>query len=267
MNNLIKIFKDARLPARDQRLYDSEWSQYGDEKSLRALLTNKGNEISARFANRIIKVYEIFKDKLDKDIAITQLASWAAAGIHCTTRAEAETNKFYLGCISEGNTFEGEEGTLELAVAKSLATLRRSLLETLIPENENERLHQLANLEKKVFKSLSLIGDSDQFEDRYAQIVKSCYKEMTEPDILKRVLNLYTPHAMIEWILKETNKRNSTIPCSKILERFEWQASHQKNSTVSMGDFYDEDGIFLTKEGAQALLYSLGYLEKDLSVK
>lgn len=267
VNSLVKMLREAHLPGTDQRLYDTEWSQYGNTSTLKDLLTNKGNKVTPRFANRIIKIHEILRDHFDKDIAITQLASWAAAGLHCTTRSEAETNKFYLGYISQGKTLEGEEATLELAVAKSLANLRSSLLEELVPENEIERLHQFAHLEKKVFKSLGLIGDNDQFHDRFAAIVKTRYKNMKAEDIMRAVLRSYTPEVMAEWIRKEANKAaGSSIPFAKIQERCEWQAAQKKDPAGNIvAEFYDEEDYTLTKQGAKALLYSLGYLEPDFS--
>ncbi|MBL0942281.1 MAG: F-box/SEL1-like repeat protein, partial [Alphaproteobacteria bacterium] len=170
-------------------------ADYGNRDTLKKLVTNDGAP-NNRFGHRIIKICKILtgeegintdKVKLNDNLLAVQLASWAAAGLHCKTRAEGETHKFYIANITDGKRLESEEVTLEAKVAVALAELRRSLLEKMVSIGEVERLHPIAYLEKKAGKILGLINPQT-FTDPHEKIIKDRYRNISAKNIKAAIM-------------------------------------------------------------------------------
>ncbi len=239
-------------------LHDDEFDQQGDRNTLKTLLKGGGQQRpSERFAHRLLKIESLLMHKLDENSRYVQLASWAIAGIHCSTRAEKETYDFYSYHMTDVQSMEQEDASLEMRLALILADLRKSLLSELVALDENERLHQIAHLEKKVAQPLALVGDSQDFHDHFQIVIKAHYKAMTPETLLTHVLQKYTVEKMAEVIVREVNKtEGSRLPFSVLNKAFQ-----QRQALAKLGAFYNEDATAFTLEGAKALLYSTGYLE------
>ncbi len=240
-----------------EMLYDEEFDEQGTRKALEDLLRGgKVGRPSARFANRLIQIEPLIL-QLDEGTRFAQLSSWALAGLHCSTRAEKETYDFYVRYMSEGQNLDTEELSLEMRIALSLADLRKQLISQLVPQDEGERLHQVAYLEKKAGALLALVGDAEAFQDSYEVIVKTAYKSMSPEDILKHVEAHYTVDNMAHF-LAETINRGTRLSYAHLAHAFE-----ERKSSTSLAEFYDEAITTFTPQGAKALLYSTGYLEEE----
>jgi TPR repeat protein len=292
VKSILKLFEDLNHEGKISReiLYDSEKKEHGNHKTLSNLLTNGekfGHLINNRFGHRMIKIGQILQEgNLEEGILADLLGSWAAAGLHCTTRSEGETHKFYNLYVTEGQSQESETATLEVKVALALADLRRQLLHNFVPEDETERLHQIAYLEKKHGKKLGLV-DPQGFEDPHEKIVQERYKNLKIKLIKDIILNgdvtgkvniesgqgYNNPQILIDHLVKVVNESQPLIPMKVLQERFEKYYEEalfpQYMSSYYNGDLAEllPEEIKMTSEGARALLYSLGYLEKDLGIK
>ena len=108
--------------------------------------------------------------KLAPETRALQLATWGA-GNYCKTRAEEETYNFYLLNVTDAPALESENAGLETCLALCLSELRKQLLGSIVPPDQNERLHYIAYLEKKAGAVLALVGDPQQFVDIYENAV------------------------------------------------------------------------------------------------
>ncbi|WP_051908363.1 tetratricopeptide repeat protein [Candidatus Odyssella acanthamoebae] len=240
-----------------EMLYDEEFDEHGTRKALEDLLRGgKVGRPSARFANRLIQIEPLIL-QLDEGTRFAQLSSWALAGLHCSTRAEKETYDFYVRYMSEGQNLDREELSLEMRIALSLADLRKQLISRLVPMDEVERLHQVAYLEKKAGPLLAVVGDAEAFQDRHEIIVKTVYKSLSPEDILKHVQAHYTVDSIANF-LAETINRGTRLSYTHLAHAFE-----ERKSSISLAEFYDEEITTFTPQGAKALLYSTGYLERE----
>lgn len=253
---IMRMFKEGqqqRLMTQDM-LRDREWNVIGTDRTLLQLLRH---HTTHRFKNRIIFIARILAS-FDASTRANILASWAAAGHHCSTRAEEETYKFYVLNATDARSLEQAESGLGMRLAICLAELRKNCLDQLVPADTFERIHQIAHLEGKVGRLLSFAGDAEKFRDEYASmVVLKAYKELKPQEIKEAVLRLYTVENMVNYIISEANKiQGSRIPYSAISEYF----AKIPHGLEVLQQLYDEDGK-LTSAGARLLLYHFGYLE------
>ena len=302
VDRLLGLFKkgiDEKKITDDMR-YNSDVQAPGTIEQLRDLLTNtKGSQkdysnlkISDRFGNRMVKIAQILTDKKrDQDLTYAVLGSWAAAGWHCDVRSEDETYKFYIRSLQDNLQLLPVDNTLEMQVALVLADLRQQFFQKLIPQDENERIHQEKYLENKLKKSLGLMGDVEQFTDPYQdKVLNGVYKRMSIEAFKSLVLKGNTNDVKYSYVTKKKRKQNYTVPISKaqgyanpqilidhVLKGMNDKANPKINSSVlsdrfklynepemmeRMSQYYDEGLTIITSEGVKALLFSLGYLEK-----
>jgi hypothetical protein len=264
--------KDEQSPTR---------GKYGNKETLYKLLTNLegfGSEIPNRFGHRIIKIRSILgSGKIDDGTLVNLLSSWAVAGLNCTTRSEGETHRFYNMYVTEGKSQENENDTLEVKVALALADLRRQLLHKVVRVGEVEPLHKINYLEKKHGKKLALM-DAQGFQDLHERIVPEYCRNLTTSIIRAAILDgdktykiniepgrgYRNPDVLVEYLAKVINDKKSSI-FQLIRNRIEDQ--YKGNWSDRMTKYCNEDDGKVTTEGVRALLFSLGYLEKDLGPK
>ncbi len=273
-----KITQDLLL---DQDKKSTTYKQYGNREKLYDLLTNKegfGNKVPNRFGHRLIKIRSILEDgTFEEDRLVNLLSLWAVAGLSCAIRSEGETHRFYNMSITKGRSQENENDTLEVKVALSLANLRRQLLHKVVKEDEVEPLHKFNYLEKKHGAKLGLT-DPQNAQDSNEGIIPAYCRNLTTSTIQHAMWNgdptyriniepgkgYGNPTILIEHLVTIINKEKSDIPLKVIRKRFKDQ--YKQDWRAYFREYYNEDGP-ITKEGAKALLYSLGYLEKDLGPK
>ena len=223
--NLFSNCKKMRL-INDNDLLDVDSSsvRYGNRETLNQLLTfNKEKE---RFKFRVIYISDRLDKAFEEDPAHVAaiLMSWSIAGYNCSFRSEEETYRYYIRCLSDfdNQSHSTENRGLELRVACSLSTLRESIIENLVPQDEEERYHQIAHLKRKVNRELTLLGDIDKFQDRSESIsVLPRYMKMTKEQIIEKVKEHYTPEQMISHIVNEFNQLK--LPYIKLEERLRFQ--------------------------------------------
>ena len=125
VKQLLKHFDDSRHLMTREMLLDQEWGMEGTRGTLEKLLTHHQTD---RFRNRIVRIASLVTTKLDQPMRATLLASWAAAGYHCSTRAEEETYKFYMLNTTDAKSMDEEGHGLEMRIAIYLAELRKACL-------------------------------------------------------------------------------------------------------------------------------------------
>lgn len=259
----------------------------GAAKELRDPLTNGQDDPSNRFAHRIIKIRSIF-ETLDEGVQAAQLGSWSAAGFYCKVRSETETSGFYTQ-HTYGNYLEGEDDTLDVQVALLLARYREQLLEKLVPQDIPERIHLVLHLKKEAQKELGLMGDFQGFVDdhegyaariqeqkRYRNLVTPSAALLREfvmeggdfQNLIPKGEGYKNPDKMIHFIFHhiqdenpEADEKKKENIATKIRKRFE--RDYGESYADQLSTYYDGD-YKITKDGVRALLYSLGYLEREL---
>jgi hypothetical protein len=294
VKKVVSIFKKLHEPS-CVNLLDKcfEYDLSPSIVNLEKLLTQK-NDPTNRFAHRLVRISDIIHRKFDtaqlsRDFsALTalriMLAHWAERGEgDCRTGGEDELNKFYLEEIvnTKGDNSAAltqEDWTLEMQVAISLAKFRLKLVDNLVTERDDDRIHAVKHLEKKVRVSLGLLGDAENYQDVLESTsVSSKYLRMTAQDIIEAVMQHYTPDRIAEHLAnefqyyqKDTHKGKtiSNETHEKLYRRLRFQFLREAVAPGGNLDgslFQDEDYLLdrCTKEDYERRTFLLG--TSDLS--
>ena len=260
VEGILKLYDECEKAGdiTQEMLKDDEWKVLDGSRMKLCSFLNQ-HRADARSRNRIVRILPILANKLDSKIRASVLATWAAAGHHCATRAQAETYMFYIANVTDAASLDSDNSGLEMRIALCLAKLRRNCLQTQLKcRGALELLHQQAYWEKRLGMTLGLVGDAESYSDIWAWLtVNPVYRFMSDEAMLAEVLHLYAADDMVACIVEEANKlQKSCLPAISITQHFE----RMPGGLELLAKLYDED-YKLTAEGAKILLYHFGYLD------
>ncbi|MBL0942195.1 MAG: SEL1-like repeat protein, partial [Alphaproteobacteria bacterium] len=156
-------------------------SKQADPRPYLYKLLTRDDDPTNRFANRLVRIADILQRqfeeaKIKRDLtalgALKELLlQWAQRGEEdCRAGGEDELNRYYFGNIvnfriADSAALTQEDWTLEMQVAVSLAQLRLKLVDDLVIETDNNRIHAVKHLENKARVAVGLLGDTEDYID------------------------------------------------------------------------------------------------------
>lgn len=219
VNSIVAMIERAVLEKRitQTMLQPAGSRDMGTRDTLLAFLTYYKSE---RFRNLIVHVSRLLHH-LDEKTRAKVLASWAVAGHHCEKFVDEETYAFFIFALTSARVLDEEFAGLAVRMALCLAQLRRNLLKSLVPVDAANRPQQIAYLDKKAGRLLSLVGDTETVRDGFsAQTVDAKYSSVTPESIRDEALKLYTTDAMTNCVVQEAHKADGSTLCYKHIVKY-----------------------------------------------
>jgi TPR repeat protein len=224
LNLFDRLMKEGYI--KGESLYSEDDENFGSRETLEKLLTHN-DKPNNRFAHRLIRIADIVYEQFRKDpiLVASQLTQWAKRGLNCLTASEEEMNRFYIEYITntkmDSEALTKEDRTLEMQIALTLAKLRYQLLDTLVEEKDDQRIHSVKHLEKKARWSLGLLGDAENYMDDSGYVVPLKYQKMSVEQITSKILEYYTSDFVATHITRQIDDR--AIDYDKIIRRLRFQ--------------------------------------------
>jgi hypothetical protein len=177
-----------------------------------------------RFKRRLVRIVDIIEQKFkeaklnrntDELVALQKmLCTWGEHGhTMCPAGRDKVLDQFYQDYLKNNPgkssaALSKADWSLEMQVAVWLAEFRYQLVNKLVVETDDDRMHAVGHLERKVRILLSLLGNAEKRRDGLEQTaVPAKYLAMSPTMIMDQVKQDYTPENLISYLVKRINEQ------------------------------------------------------------